>query len=103
MESEKPDIEHEPKPHDVSQEFLRMDVFEFEDFLRTLRNEPALSITIDWKDVPTARRLKAFLEDSRAKMRGQKRTATIRATESQYYQELNVFASGVKREIVEEK
>jgi len=103
MESEKPHVEHEPTPRDISQEFLSMDWSAFHDFLRTLRDEPALSITIDWKDVPTARRLKAFLEDMRAKSRGQKRTATIRATEAQYMQELNVFASGVKREIVEEK
>jgi hypothetical protein len=101
MESEKPPVEHEPTPRDISEEFLSMG-HEFHDFLRTLRNEPALSITIDWKDVPTARRLKAFLEDMRAKSRGQKRTATIRATEAQYMQELNVFASGVKRIVVEE-
>ena len=103
MELEKQHVEHEPTPHDISQEFLSMDVFVFQDFLRTLRDEPALSITIDWKDVGTARRLKAFLEDMRAKSRGQKRTATIRATEAEYMQELNVFASGVKWEKVEEK
>lgn len=98
MESKKPRVEQEPTPRDISQEFLSMDGIAFLDFLRTLRDEPALSITIDWKDVPTARRLKAFLEDMRAKSRGQKRTATIRATEAEYMQELNVFASGVKWE-----
>ncbi len=102
MESEKPHFEREPAPRDISQEFLSMGVFEFLDFLRTLRNEPALSITIDWKDVSTARRLKAFLEDFSA-LGKQKRYATIRATDEQYRQELNVFASGVKREKVEEK
>ncbi len=103
MESEKPRAEHEPTPRDISQEFLTMDGFAFRDFLRSLRDEPSLSITVDWKDVQTARRLKAFLEDMHSKSRGQKRTATIRATEAQYMQELNVFASGVKREKVEEK
>jgi len=99
METFNQKIEHEPAPKNISAEFLNMSVFEFMDFLRTQRKEPALSITIDWKDVPTARRLKAFLEDSNA-LGKQKRTATIRATEEQYMQELNVFASGVKREKV---
>ena len=71
---------------------------EFLGFLRTLRDEKALSITMDWVDVVTARRLKAFLEDFDALQRGQKRSATIRATEEQWRQELNVFASGVKWE-----
>lgn len=92
-------IEHEPTPKDISAEFLSMSVFEFMDFLKTQRKEPALSITIDWRDVWTARRLKAFLEDFDA-LGKQKRFATIRATDEQYMQELNVFASGVKREKV---
>ena len=96
METFNSKIEHEPSPKDISSEFLSMDTFEFMDFLRTQKKEPSLSITIDWKDVPTARRLKAFLESGR----GQKRSATIRATDEQYNQELNVFASGVKREKV---
>jgi len=97
MEKNKLISENEPKPKDISDEFLNMDSLEFLSFLRTLRDEPALSITIDWKDVSTARRLKAFLEDFRA-LGKQKRSATIRATDEQYQQELNVFASGVKRE-----
>lgn len=96
-------IEREFSPRDISHEFLNMEVFEFQDFLRSLRDVPVLSITIDWKDVPTARRLKAFLEDMRAKSSGQKRIATIRATEDEYSQELNVFASGVKWEKVNKK
>ncbi|MEK7532414.1 MAG: hypothetical protein AAB579_02320 [Patescibacteria group bacterium] len=96
METSDSKLEHEPAPRDISQEFLIMDTFAFLDFLRTMRSEPSLSITIDWKDVPTARRLKAFLESGR----GQKRSATIRATDEQYNQELNVFASGVKWEKV---
>ena len=75
-----------------------MDVFEFLDFIRTQKNEPALSIIIDWIDEATAKRLKAFLE---SKSPGQKRYATIRATEEQYNQALNVFASGVKWKKVE--
>lgn len=99
METLNQRIEREPVFKDVSAEFLSMSVFEFMDFLRTQRKEPALSITIDWIDVPTARRLKAFLEDSSA-LGKQKRSATIRATDEQYMKELNVFASGVKREKV---
>jgi len=99
MEKFKPEIEQEPDPKDISDEFLSMDTVEFMAFLRTQRNEPALSVIIDWKDVPTARRLKAFLEDFAA-LGKQKRSATIRATEEQYRQELNVFASGVKWEKV---
>ncbi|MDD3498439.1 MAG: hypothetical protein PHH24_02960 [Candidatus Moranbacteria bacterium] len=91
--------EQEPIPKDISAEFLSMDTFEFSDFLRTLRKEPALSITIDWADVPTARRLKAFLEDFRT-LGKQKRSATIKATQEQHDQEMNVFASGVKWEKV---
>ena len=99
METFDQKIEREPAPKDISAEFLSMEVFEFLDFLRTQRREPALSITIDWKDVPTARRLKAFLEDFSALVK-QKRSVTIRATEEQLNQEPNVFASGVKWEKV---
>ncbi len=73
---------------------------EFDDFVfnLVLKNEPSLSITIDWVDENTARFLKAFLEDP---IRGQqKRFATIRATEEQYKRIPNVFASGVKWEKV---
>jgi hypothetical protein len=96
MDTFNQNIEHEPVPKDISEEFLSMPWHEFDDYLRSLRKEPALSITIDWKDVPATRRLKAFLESGH----GQPRSATIRATDEQYMQELNVFASGVKREKV---
>ncbi len=95
MEIIKSTIENEPTPKDISSEFLSMNSVEFRAFLRENRKEPALSITIDWVDVSTARKLKAFLESAK---NGQERTATIRATEEQYKQELNVFASGVKWE-----
>ncbi len=82
-------------PRDISQQFLTMSAREFLEFLRQIKTEPALHIEIDWKDVPTARRLKAFLEDFSALERNQKRTAVIRATISQMKEEANVFASGV--------
>ncbi len=97
METIKSTIENEPTPKDISSEFINMDPVEFRAFLREDRKEPALSITIDWVDIHTARRLKAFLEGAKD---GQERTATIRATEEQYKQELNVFTSGVKWERV---
>ena len=89
-------IEKEPTPRDISSEFLSMDPFEFEDFLQTLKNEPSLSITIDWVDWDAATRLKAFKENRYGW--DQKRSATIRATEEQHEQALNAFASGVKWE-----
>ena len=97
METPNQNFEHEPAPKDISEEFKNLPWHEFHDFLRTLRKEPSLSITIDWVDVPTARRLKAFLEDF-SSLSKQKRSATIRATQEQHDQEMNVFASGVKWE-----
>lgn len=85
-------IESEPHPRDISEEFNAMEVFDFLDFLRTLRKEPALSIIVDWRDIYQARQLKAFLDGSR----GQKRFAAIRATRKQMEEEPNVFSSGVK-------
>lgn len=84
-------------PKDISEQFLTMEVVSFLEYLRTLRNEHSLSITIDWVDVPTARRLKAFIEGTAP---NQERAATIRATEAQMRQEPNSFASGVKWEKV---
>jgi|GEM_PF-563923 len=97
METPNQKIEHEITPKDISAEFLSMSGSGFWEFLRALRNEPALSITIDWVDVPTARKLKAFLEDFNAPSK-QKRSAIIRATQEQYEQEPNVFSSGVQWE-----
>ena len=94
-------IEKTPEPKDISSEFLNMSVEEFDRFLRTQRKEPALSIKVDWEDVWRARRLKAFLEDFDASPGHQKRSAAIRATEDQYKQALNAFASGVKWEKIE--
>lgn len=97
MEGIQSKIEYEPAPRNISHEFLTMDAFDFFDFLRSVRNEPHLSITIDWVDVATARRLKAFIESSNDR---QKRSATIRATDEQHGEEPNAFESGVKWEKV---
>ncbi|MDD4784284.1 MAG: hypothetical protein WC483_02070 [Candidatus Paceibacterota bacterium] len=43
--------EEEPIPKDISKEFLEMEIHEFLAFLRSLRNEPALSIVIDWQGI----------------------------------------------------
>lgn len=80
---------------DVSQEFMTMRGVEFFDFIDTLKSVSELSINIDWPGESKAQVVKAFLEAS--KPRGQKRTAAIRATDEQYGQAANVFASGVKR------
>jgi len=97
METIKSTIENKPMLKDISSEFITMDPVEFRAFLRKNRKEPALSIAIDWIDIHTARKLKAFLESAKD---GQERTATIRATEEQHKQEPNVFESGVKWERV---
>lgn len=109
--------ESESGPRDVTEEFLSMSGGEFSgSFLRSLRHEPALSITVDWSDdlskyIPI--RLKAFLEDpdqypSRRYPFKQKITATIRATEEQKNGPIlglsssrNAFASGVRWEKIE--
>lgn len=95
--------EQEPKPRDISQQFLEMRFDEWWDFLRSLRKEPSLSITVDYGNLDRAKRLKAWIEDFGALERNQKRIATIRATESQHKEAANIFASGVKLEKVEEK
>jgi len=92
MNVEQSKIESEPQPRDISEEFNNMGVFEFLDFLESVRKESALSIIVDWKDKYQARRLKAFLENTH----GQKRFAAIRATKEQMQEEPNVFSSGVK-------
>lgn len=101
METEKPRLENESGPRDISAEFMSMSFSQFNDFLRSLRREPALAIKVDWCGVAKAIQLKGFLEDSDALRRGQKRTAVIRATEAEHKQALNVFVSGVKWERVE--
>lgn len=85
--------EKDPQPRDVSAEFAQMSSTDFFDFLRTLENEPNLSIVADWEDEWRARLLKAFVE---APSPGQKREASIRATKEERDREKNVFASGVK-------
>ena len=97
METLNSNIENETTPKDISSEFSSMDTEDFFVFLRSQRNEPALSITIDWVDVWAARRLKAFVDEY---TETQKRSATIRATKEQFNEDVNAFASGVKWEQV---
>jgi hypothetical protein len=100
METSNKNHEHEPAPKDISAEFLTMTVYDFIEFLRSHKDEPAISITVDWTDTVRAKRLKAFLEDFSSTIRssGQKRLVTIRATKEQHDQDPNVFASGVRWE-----
>lgn len=105
--------EQEPTAQDISNEFLNMSSMEFSDFLRTKRKESVLSITFDWSDnlsEITMIRLKAFLEDPDKFKWKQKRSAKVRATETQKNGPIlsrpdcrNAFASGVKWEKIEEK
>lgn len=83
----------DPQPKDISKEFLTLEGDDFRRFLRGHRKEPWLDITVDWKDVWQVRRLKAFVDSYDE---GQRRTATVRATEEQYREDVNAFQSGVK-------
>lgn len=100
MEIEKQIEENDLISKDISEDFLKKSAIEFMEILDQNRKEPALSITIDWADVNTARRLKAFLEGAAGKK--QKRYAAIRATQEQHDEEPNVFNSGVKWIKIEE-
>lgn len=113
MNESKPRLEQEPQPKDISNDFLTMEIMEFDTLLRNLRNEPILSIAIEWDDSNpkltewTLVRLKAFLETKNYQI-DQKRFATVRATEEQKNGPIlskgncpNTFASGVKWEKVE--
>jgi len=42
-----PKIETDPTPKDISQKFLELEPIEFQAYLRTLKDEPSLSITIN--------------------------------------------------------
>lgn len=105
--------EQEPAAKDISNEFLSMNSTEFLNFLRVQRREPALSITLDWSDnlsEITMIRLKAFLDDPDKFTWKQKRSAKVRATETQRNNPIlskpdcrNAFASGVKWEKIEER
>ncbi len=93
-------------PKDISSDIIKIidapeeDVvprtFIIADYLRDLRREPALTLTMDWHGLAWARWAKAFLENGDALMRGQERTATIRCTEQERNEAANIFASGVK-------
>lgn len=86
-------IESEPKAREITAEFEGMSTTDFIIFLHSLKNEPSLSITVDWHGVDNANRLKAFLQSASP---GQKRYAVIRATEKQRHEAANAFSSGVK-------
>lgn len=108
-----PSSEIELAEKDITSEFLEMNTIEFADFLQAQKREPTLSIAINWDDNDkrldenTLARLKNFLETAPEK--GQKRSATVRATKSQKCGPTlgksrcrNAFASGVKWEKIEE-
>ena len=80
--------EFTPQPKNITDEFLQMDVFDFEDFVETLGNQP-LIIQIDWLGIDKARKLKAYASQYL------NLKATIRATEKQHEEGWNVFNSGV--------
>lgn len=65
-------------------------------YIRSLKNEPSLSLIMDWRGLQFARWAKEFVGDTGASVRGQKRIASIRCTEDQKNEAANVFASGVK-------
>ena len=79
-----------------------MDMFEFDTFLRTLKNEPSISINIPFKDYNNSLRLKAFIEKIVVLSDGakQKRIATIRGTVENKAEIPNITASGVKFELI---
>jgi hypothetical protein len=93
-------------PKDISSDIIKIiddpeegvvpRTFLIDDYLRGLRREPSLTLTMDWRGLAWARWTKAFLENGDALMRGQKRTATIRCTEQEKNEAANIFASGVK-------
>lgn len=99
MDKQLEDIGREEPSADISEEFMRMDAFDFLDYLRSRRNDPQLKISVDFTGladedqfIAQARRIKAFLDMAK----GQKRQASIRCTEEQKMWEPNVFSSAVE-------
>lgn len=87
----------EQKPTDVSTEFDSMDSCDFMKFLRQKRRQnpnETFAIVADWKNVQTARKAKALLDDRSLKIT----SITIRATRAEYEKDVNAFQSGVKWE-----
>lgn len=78
---------------DISQQFAGMELADFSRYLHSLSQEPELTIIVEWTGVVRARALKAFLQNV---PNGQKRSASIIATEAQKNLERNVFTSGVQ-------
>lgn len=80
----------------ISNEFERMDIFEFDKFLLNLNRwtQSELFLTIHTDDISKAKRLKAIKENMKfTKLHFQ---CEIKATVEEYQKELNVFASGIK-------
>ncbi|MEK7623650.1 MAG: hypothetical protein AAB408_03200 [Patescibacteria group bacterium] len=68
------------------------------DLMRLMRSEdilqaPALTLTLDYTNLNHAKWVKSFVSSGPPE---QKRTASIRATESQAKEAANIFASGVE-------
>jgi len=85
---------------DVSHEFESMDLLSFKDFLKTKDNEAVLQIQARLsggfhRDHELISRLNNFLAN---KPEGQKRFATIQATEADYKKHPDEFTAGIKWE-----
>lgn len=98
----------EPEPKDISEAVL--EIFngnnkyknaEIREYLRSLRSEPELKITMPYIDLNHAKQAKAFLEDALGK--NQRRSAAIRATKSQMQEAANIFNSGVEQIEIDEQ
>ncbi len=95
--------EVQPEPRDISSEIMAIleedsdyKIYDIGKFLETVKAEPALSLSLKYKDLSTAQWVKSFVENPEAKSKGQKRTAAIIATADQMNEAGNIFASGVK-------
>jgi len=101
------ELQENPPERDISGEVLQIinsdDKYKGEklsEYVRSLRNEPEISITLDFDDLTKAEInpnwLKGFIEGSLGKK--QKRSAVLRATEDQAKKPgvPNILASGVK-------
>lgn len=88
METIKNQTELKAQPKDITDEFVKMSAFDFEDLVELLGDQP-LIIKIDWMGIDKARQLKAYVAMY------QNLKAAIRATPKQHEEGWNVFGSGV--------
>jgi hypothetical protein len=91
---------------DVSNEFMRLDLLQFHEFIRALRSGLKLRIEVDLSNitdkkefVDKTRRLKAFCEGG--DWQGQNREVVVHGRRSQKNWEPNVFTSSVQFEAVD--